>query len=59
MEKVNPGDKLAIRAADWNAFVDAAEFASNAKRLVGAHGVRSGVTGNMVFVSIGIRKLSG
>ena len=50
MEKVNPGDKLAIRAADWNAFVDAAEFASNAKRLVGAHGVRSGVTGNMVFV---------
>ena len=50
MEKVNPGDKLAIRAADWNAFVDAAVFASNAKRLVGAEGVRSGVTGNMVLV---------
>lgn len=50
MEKVNPGDKLAIRAADWNAFVDAAEFARRARRLVGAQAVPSGFGGNMVYV---------
>ena len=50
MEKVRQGEAVSIKAATWNAFIDAAEFANNAKRLVGADGVRSGVTGNMVLV---------
>ena len=50
MEKVSQGDAVVIRASTWNSFVDAAEFAKKAKGLVGAEGVLSGFTGNMVFV---------
>lgn len=50
MEKVRQGEAVSIKAATWNSFVDAAEFAKKARRLVGADGVVSGLSGNMVYV---------
>ena len=50
MEKVHQGESVVIKAATWNSFVDAAEFARKAKSLVGSDGVFAGFTGNMVFV---------
>ena len=50
MEKVRAGETVAIKAATWNSFVDAAEFAKSAKRLVGASAISSGLGGGMVFV---------
>ena len=50
MEKVHQGESVVIKAATWNSFVDAAEFAKKAKSLVGSDGVFAGFTGNMVFV---------
>ena len=50
MEKVHQGEAVSIKAATWNSFLDAAEFAKRARRLVGAEAVPSGFGGNMVYV---------
>ena len=50
MEKVRQGEAVSIKAATWNSFLDAAEFAKRARRLVGAEAVPSGFGGNMVYV---------
>ena len=50
MEKVRAGETVAIKASTWNSFVDAAEFAKIAKRIVGSSAIASGLGGNMVFV---------
>ena len=50
MEKVHQGEAVSIKAATWNSFLDAAEFARRARRLVGAQAVPSGFGGNMVYV---------
>ena len=50
MEKVHQGEAVSIKAATWNSFLDAAEFARRARRLVGAESVPSGFSGNMVYV---------
>ena len=50
MEKVHQGEAVNIKAATWNSFLDAAEFARRARRLVGAEAVPSGFGGNMVYV---------
>ena len=50
MEKVRQGEAVSIKAATWNSFLDAAEFARRARRLVGAEAVPSGFGGNMVYV---------
>ena len=50
MEKVHQGEAVSIKAATWNSFLDAAEFARRARRLVGAEAVPSGFGGNMVYV---------
>lgn len=50
MEKVHQGEAVSIKAATWNSFLDAAEFARRARRLVGAETVPSGFGGNMVYV---------
>ena len=50
MEKVHQGEAVNIKAATWNSFLDAAEFAKRARRLVGAEAVPSGFGGNMVYV---------
>jgi len=53
MEKVRAGEAVSIKAATWNSFVDAAEFASRARRLVGAKGVDAGLDGCMVLLRNG------
>ena len=50
MEKVHQGEAVNIKAATWNSFLDAADFARRARRLVGAESVPSGFGGNMVYV---------
>ena len=50
MDKVRQGEAVSIKAATWNSFLDAAEFARRARRLVGAEAVPSGFGGNMVYV---------
>ena len=50
MEKVHQGEAVSIKAATWNSFLDAADFARRARRLVGAQAVPSGFGGNMVYV---------
>lgn len=50
MEKVHQGEAVSIKAATWNSFLDAADFARRARRLVGAEAVPSGFGGNMVYV---------
>ena len=50
MDKVRQGEAVSIKAATWNSFLDAAEFARRARRLVGAQAVPSGFGGNMVYV---------
>ena len=50
MEKVRQGEAVNIKAATWNSFLDAADFARRARRLVGAQAVPSGFGGNMVYV---------
>ena len=50
MEKVHQGEAVNIKAATWNSFLDAAEFARRARSLVGAQSVPSGFVGNMVYV---------
>ena len=50
MEKVRQGEAVSIKAATWNSFLDAAEFARRARRLVGAEAVGAGLNGNMVYV---------
>lgn len=50
MEKVHQGEAVNIKAATWNSFLDAADFARRARRLVGAQAVPSGFGGNMVYV---------
>ena len=50
MEKVHQGEAVSIKAATWNSFLDAADFARRARRLVGAQAVQSGFGGNMVYV---------
>ena len=50
MEKVHQGEAVSIKAATWNSFLDAAEFARRTRRLVGAQAVPSGFGGNMVYV---------
>jgi hypothetical protein len=50
MEKVHQGEAVSIKAATWNSFLDAADFARRARRLVGADAVPSGFGGNMVYV---------
>jgi len=50
MEKVRQGEAVNIKAATWNSFLDAAEFARRARRLVGADAIPSGLNGNMVYV---------
>ena len=50
MEKVRQGEAVSIKAATWNSFLDAADFARRARRLVGAQAVPSGFGGNMVYV---------
>ena len=50
MDKVRQGEAVTIKAATWNSFLDAAEFARRARRLVGAESVPSGFGGNMVYV---------
>ena len=50
MDKVRQGEAVTIKAATWNSFLDAAEFARRARRLVGAEAVPSGFGGNMVYV---------
>lgn len=50
MEKVRQGEAVNIKAATWNSFLDAADFARRARRLVGAEAVPSGFGGNMVYV---------
>lgn len=50
MKKVHQGEAVSIKAATWNSFLDAAEFARRARRLVGAQAVPSGFGGNMVYV---------
>ena len=50
MEKVNPGDPVEIRAATWNAFVDAANFARGASSNQLGKGLRSGVDVGIVLV---------
>ena len=50
MEKVHQGEAVTIKAATWNSFLDAADFARRARRLVGAQAVPSGFGGNMVYV---------
>ena len=50
MDKVRQGEAVSIKAATWNSFLDAAEFAKRARRLVGAEAVPSGFGGNMVYV---------
>ena len=50
MAKVRQGEAVSIKAATWNSFLDAAEFARRARRLVGAEAVPSGFGGNMVYV---------
>ena len=50
MDKVRQGEAVSIKAATWNSFLDAAEFARRARRLVGAEAVPSGFVGNMVYV---------
>ena len=50
MDKVRQGEAVSIKAATWNSFLDAADFARRARRLVGAEAVPSGFGGNMVYV---------
>ena len=50
MDKVRQGEAVSIKAATWNSFLDAAEFARRARSLVGAQSVPSGFVGNMVYV---------
>ena len=50
MEKVHQGEAVSIKAATWNSFLDEADFARRARRLVGAQAVPSGVGGHMVYV---------
>lgn len=50
MDKVRQGEAVTIKAATWNSFLDAAEFARRARSLVGAQSVPSGFVGNMVYV---------
>ena len=50
MDKVRQGEAVSIKAATWNSFLDAADFARRARRLVGAQAVPSGFGGNMVYV---------
>ncbi len=49
-ERVSRGQAVSIKASTWNSFVEAAEFARNAKRLVGAGPLSAGIDGNTVLV---------
>ena len=52
MKKVKPGDPLEIRAADWNQFVDAAEFVKGVgqERQVGLNQRQHGLIVSLVPV---------
>ena len=50
MEKVRSGDKVVIKAATWNAFIDAANFAKEQRQNQLGKGLRSGVAAGIVLV---------
>ena len=50
MEKVRSGDKVVIKAATWNAFIDAANFAKEQRQNQLGKGLKSGVAAGIVLV---------
>ena len=48
MEKVRSGEAVSIKAATWNAFVDAANWVKEAKQNSLGVGIRSGIGGGIV-----------
>ena len=53
MEKVRTGEQVSIKAATWNAFVDAANFVKEARQNRSANGVSSGLDVGIVRLKNG------
>ena len=50
MEKVRSGETVTIRAATWNAFIDAANYVKEARQNQRAKGLKSGIQTGIVLV---------
>ena len=50
MEKVRSGETVTIRAATWNAFIDAANYVKEARQNQRGKGLKSGIQTGIVLV---------